>query len=66
MQSAGGEGGWEEGRSSQGEKSPKLQEGLDKAAEDSGATVPPEVCCMRNQEESSIFLCFFRFIFLSF
>ncbi|GAA6228588.1 coiled-coil domain-containing protein 40 isoform X2 [Lates japonicus] len=38
----GGEGAWGEGRSSQDGKDTKLQEELDKEAEDRGATVPPE------------------------
>lgn len=49
MQSAGGEGGGEEGReesSCQEERDGKLQDGGDRAADDYGATVPPvqEVC----------------------
>ncbi|XP_018534051.1 coiled-coil domain-containing protein 40 isoform X1 [Lates calcarifer] len=38
----GGEGAWEEARSSQDDKDTKLQEELDKEAENRGATVPPE------------------------
>lgn len=45
----GGEGAWEEARSSQDDKDTKLQEELDKEAENRGATVPPEVYYVRNQ-----------------
>ncbi|XP_044044651.1 coiled-coil domain-containing protein 40 [Siniperca chuatsi] len=48
MQSAGVEGGGEEGReerSSQDERDSKLQDGSEKAAEDCGATVPPAEEC---------------------
>ncbi|XP_023262649.1 coiled-coil domain-containing protein 40 [Seriola lalandi dorsalis] len=37
----GGEGGWVDGRPNQDEEFNKLQEGLDKTAEDEGATTPP-------------------------